>query len=211
VICLDQLIAICIGWKAKYEIFDLRGRLQSSASVILHSSEVTLLLKQSLRKSRKNWSLTFPMSISKDLSTIIVLRTVLHFDLGSMKTPMPYCSAVVPLKTSNWSPTQPFFTFNFSYDWLISFDSTYIVYHSFDRSYNADSRPIRVFRISTHPDLVIRDVSTIHPLGANPAEVVLCALHPHRPILIFTAETAIWRACLEGGKLSMFDLISAIF
>jgi hypothetical protein len=202
---LDQLHVMCIGWKAQYDVFDISGRLQSSTSVLLQPSEISLLLKQSLRQSYA-WSLTFPMSISRDLSTIIVLRTILRFDLRSMKTPMPYCCAVVPLETSNWSPTQPFFTLTFSYRWLISFDSSYIVYNSFDRSYNPNPQSLRVFKISAQPDFLVRPISTICPVGVDSGEFVLCALHPQRPILIFATTTAICRTSLDGGKFPRFKM-----
>ncbi|KAM3080224.1 hypothetical protein ACMFMF_003633 [Clarireedia jacksonii] len=190
---------MCVGWKIQYEIFDIQGQAQCKVCILLDAEEVCLLLRQSLRNSNGRWSLTFPVSISKDLSIIIVLRTVFKFDLGTIKDPVPYRSIVVPLQTSNWSPTQPYFTYAFSYDWLISFDSKYIVYQSFDRGLNPDPQRIRIFRITTQTDFGIHDVCTVHLPGVDPAYLVLCVLHPQRPFLIFAANEAIWGAYLERG------------
>ncbi len=208
---LNDLKKVSAGWLARYELFALEDQSvpQGSTDLPLQDAEIFLLLRQSLRISAfKTWTLTFPMAISSDLSTIIVLRTAFAFDIGLAidNLPMKYTSATFPLYSSKWSESRPFFDYTVSYEWLISFDNQFVLYHSFDRSprTNEPSEPLKIFRIAYKVNIEVDQINTINIdelrfNGKNYNDDFFWALHPRKPQFIFSAYGAVWLADFEGG------------
>lgn len=167
------------------------------------STEICLLLRQSLRSScLKHWTMSFPMLISKDLSAAIVLRTVFDFELEAKTKTIAYRSALISLQSSNWSQSQDFFGYTYSYDWLISSDSRFIVYNSLDRSPYSDSEPLAIFRITRGINLEIECVRRVTGLKANHFDYTFCALHPWGSQFICTSAGSVWLTDLESRMCS---------
>ena len=100
---------LCDGWVAKYEVWSLDQGLHRLVDVTLpiKGDEVNLLLRQSLRGDAEGWKSSFPLTISDDLRSIIVLRTLYVFDLATASTPAKMQSVVIELDfveglRSNW-------------------------------------------------------------------------------------------------------------
>jgi hypothetical protein len=210
---LNELEKISIGWNAKYELFTLEPNQKAvprgSTELPLQDTEVLLLLRQSLRNSPlKTWNLSFPMAVSRDLSIAIVLRTVFAFDMRLARNDLPlkYSSATFSLHSPRWSHNLPFFQFTFSYEWLLSHDNRFVLYHSYDRSptLHGQQESLISFRINHDEKLKLDQVNTIniHGIGLHRRDFTddfFWALHPHRPQFIFNLCGAIWLAGFEGG------------
>lgn len=111
-ISLPDLHSRCQGWIARYEIWSVAAK---SAEKILESQvplspeEVWLAIHQSLRKeASKNWRFHFPLAISKNLQTIVVLQTLYTVSPPksggkvSVKSTNMHLEAVLGLKSTWW-------------------------------------------------------------------------------------------------------------
>ena len=90
---------LCDGWVAKYEVWTLNQELCRLVDVTLPLTrkEVNLLLRQSFRGDGEGWKSSFPLAISDDLHSVIVLRTLYFFDLATGSTPAKMQSAFIEL------------------------------------------------------------------------------------------------------------------
>lgn len=90
---------LCDGWVAKYEVWTLNQEICRLVDVTLplKREEVNLLLRQSFRGDGEGWKSSFPLAISDDLRSVIVLRTLYFFDLATASTPAKMQSTVIEL------------------------------------------------------------------------------------------------------------------
>lgn len=149
------------------------------------------------------------MAISSDLSIAIVLRSIFNFDFKEQgdKISMAYSSAIFPLHSTHWPKPLPSARseFTYTYDWLISVDGKYAIFCSHDRSLTSQD-PITISRIRNYPIFEVDRVKAICIAGEPLNCHTFCALHPHKPQLIFTAGGAVWLVDFE--ECTCFNLLS---
>jgi hypothetical protein len=86
----ETILKTCQGWIARYEIHQIGNETTSKLvwCIALDQNEVFLQLRQSLRLSALGfWKLAFPLSISKDLTVLTVLRKVFIFEISIAREP----------------------------------------------------------------------------------------------------------------------------
>jgi hypothetical protein len=84
-----HLQKFCKDWYALYDIHRIGGNNETLLKkyIPLNAEDISLQMRFSLRLSvTKHWKLKFPLAISPDLSTIVVLRTIITTDLSKERT-----------------------------------------------------------------------------------------------------------------------------
>ncbi|KAL2064194.1 hypothetical protein VTL71DRAFT_4688 [Oculimacula yallundae] len=214
----SELLDLAEGWTASYEIFSLDNQVipQRSAQIPLSGSEIAILLRQSLRRSvLHHHRLAFPMIISNDLSSIIMLRTLFRFDGDRLGNNMDYNSQVFTLSSPNWmtpSLSVPPLEFTYSYEWLLSADCRFAVFQGPDRSLAKRHEPIVLFRITNKADsgIQLREVKSLRIFADCFSIHIPLAIHPEESRLIFVTSKTVWVTDLEieSEPMKVIDLTS---
>ncbi|MCJ1398403.1 hypothetical protein MMC11_001601 [Xylographa trunciseda] len=105
-----ELKDACTGWIGRYEMWSIETepRLLADLSFPLQRTEIWMRIRQAMRRNGMNkWQVQFPMTISRDLQTFVILRTVFHVQAAS--------TGIMPTYTSFTLPVD--FTENFQRNW----------------------------------------------------------------------------------------------
>lgn len=102
---------LCGGWIARYEAYALKDQTVRLADVRLplHGSEVWLQMRQSFRQEYTDcWKTSFPLVISDDARSFVVLRTLYALQPATDSSPASCRSVIIPMNMSeaisqNWS------------------------------------------------------------------------------------------------------------
>jgi hypothetical protein len=198
----DMIRKTCRGWTARYEIhtIDDQSRQECSGTMILDEDEIVLHLRQSLRRSPLGyWRLAFPLFISKDLTIVIVLRTIVVIDSTASggNASLRSQSLVLPLDYSesvqlNWSHGRPFFELSYVYACELSQDNKYIVFRDFDLRESIPNRSLAVFSLDSSSLPYQASLMEYLPLNDDGYGLGHHALSPVLPQLIFTNSNNIY-------------------
>ena len=194
---------LCGNWFAQYDIHRIGGNGETlfTRHIPLSPEEIALQMQFSFRLSpTRSWKFKFPMAISPDLTTILVLRTVVTAVLHELPIQVfvhtPDFSDHEGLRVS-WArkifaPDLPFF-----YEWAFSSDSCYAILRA--RKLTENHGSLAVFGLSrsflgmeSHM-IEYREVNGGHSLP-------LCVFHPDEPkVLMLDYDKLIFKDLRTGG------------
>lgn len=98
-----QVESFCDGWLARYELRSTDGTYSHLSDIVipLEPSEVALQMRQSFRHEHDvSWKTSFPMAISPNGLSLVILRTVYQISHESLLRSRPsWRSSILPLHT----------------------------------------------------------------------------------------------------------------
>jgi hypothetical protein len=178
----------CKEWYARYDIHQIgedSGPLFTKY-ITLSAEEISLQMQFSFRLSpTRIWKLKFPMSISPDLSTVVVLRTFITADfsteqqaaLNEIYTNIPNFGHHELLRQS-WSKKTFVPALPYLYEWAFSADTSYAIFRDWNMETNYGIWAI--IRLDRSRSSIASDVleyhehkEDFHRFGPR-----LCAMHP---------------------------------
>ncbi|KAL1622617.1 hypothetical protein SLS56_008664 [Neofusicoccum ribis] len=178
------------GWLALYEVHSIKDVPQKTLShmISLPSEEISLQLQFSLRLSvLRHWKLKFPLAISSDLSIISVLRTIIKFNRKHpQKREEVEVLSTVPWRDhwerlrSFWRPEQPVVDFSYTYEWLFSPGSTFVVFRDCD--FSKERGTFAILKLSSHSSRL--DAAVIKKEEFYGDALCPCAIHPFEQKLL---------------------------
>jgi hypothetical protein len=209
----QQVQQACQGWKAHYELYDIQTDADPTRDFAttfdIDANEILLQLHQSLRWSIRSLKVNFPMAISEDLETVIILRTVLRFSFSESCRALETKIASALLWTDfdeksqqQWSTERGFFGLPYFYGIAISADADYVILH--DNSMGDLQVNLVAYQISSlETGLQTKVVN--HILMKEPFDGdIQLVLHPHSHHALFISqfEVFLWR--FDTGEHSIY-------
>jgi len=101
----DLLQNVCSGWIARYEVWSVQSQAaadrRADIRIPLDTAEIMLQMRQSFRQEYMNgWKTSFPMVISDDTKSFIILRTLFVLTPANETEPASCKSVVIPMDFS---------------------------------------------------------------------------------------------------------------
>ncbi|OCL08347.1 hypothetical protein AOQ84DRAFT_42671 [Glonium stellatum] len=94
------LLPLCSGWTARYEVWSIEGEPARlfDIRIPLRESEISLQMRQSFRQDSSNdWKTSFPLAISDDALSFVILRTLFKISTSSSGMAGSLLSFVIPM------------------------------------------------------------------------------------------------------------------
>lgn len=204
---------VCRGWVILYEAWSVKTKSRlTEAQIPLEEAVVWLQMRQSLHElDRGDWRTAFPMTISNDLRSVVVLRTLYVFSWDNKSSNITWDSATLPIDftsghVSKWSeqleafdPTNPaicgrplLFIHRDRYTYSIGF-SPNGRYLSFRDTLERLNDTLAVFEISTQETLQVKLVNFTQLFWGRMSTFV--SFHPVQDVLAFSTarEVRLWK------------------
>ena len=96
---ISRMEEVCANWTARYEVWEASGQNRiADMRIAVNEQEIWLHLRQSLyEKDVGDWSTSFPLEISKNAQSFVILRTVYLFRPPNDSAPASHQRVVLPM------------------------------------------------------------------------------------------------------------------
>jgi ABC-type dipeptide/oligopeptide/nickel transport system ATPase component len=173
---------LCRGWIATFEMFavDKEIRRVAQLDIPLEDTEIWIQLRQSLHRDTSSWRTSFPMAISEDAKSFVILRRLFVINSSRNLRSSSVTSVTIPMDFShhleeNWfadttttakqSPSEPtslrWFPNLYTYFLTFSADGHYLCFTDSHRASYVTKSCLAVFEIGDSKDLNVTLVGGI--------------------------------------------------
>ncbi|CAI6335391.1 unnamed protein product [Periconia digitata] len=194
-----RLLELCSGWSGQYQIHRIGEENETllSEHFSLSPDEIRLQMQFSFRLSVvRAWKFKFPMAISSDLSTIIILRTFITTNPAFQRSNKQdrILTDVAKFDGSErlcrtWSKKAIMPTLSYFYEWAFSSDNSYAIFRDWDMHTSFGS--LVTFRLERTYSRIqsllvegqeLEGVTRLPLFAIHPVDLKFMTLHSHRLI-----------------------------